>query len=91
MKALGASPQLASTLFACEAIMLGAAGAVLGFLLGISVAFLVGRLNFHAVVVPHWNVFPIVLVGSIALTILAALIPMALLSKTQPAVILKGE
>jgi putative ABC transport system permease protein len=91
MKALGASPQLASALFACEATLLGAAGAVLGFLLGIAVAFLIGRLNFHAVVLPHWNVFPIVLGGSIALTILAALVPMALLSKTQPAVILKGE
>jgi len=91
MKALGASPQLASALFACEAVLLGAAGAVLGFLLGIAVAFLIGRLNFHAVVVPHWDVFPMVLVGSIAMTILAALVPMALLSKTQPAVILKGE
>src|SRR4051812_34614450 len=91
MKALGASPQLASALFACEATLLGAAGAVLGFLLGIAVAFLIGRLNFHAVVVPHWDVFPIVLVGSIAVTILAALVPMALLGKTQPAVILKGE
>jgi len=91
MKALGASPQLASALFACEATLLGASGAVLGFLLGIAVAFLIGRLNFHAVVVPHWNVFPLVLLGSIALTILAALVPMALLSKTQPAVILKGE
>jgi putative ABC transport system permease protein len=91
MKALGASPQLASALFACEAVLLGASGAVLGFLLGIAVAFLIGRLNFHAVVLPHWDVFPVVLLGSIAVTILAALVPMALLSKTQPAVILKGE
>jgi putative ABC transport system permease protein len=91
MKALGSSPQLASALFACEATLLGAAGAVLGFLLGIAVAFLIGRLNLHALVLPHWEVFPAVLVGSIALTILAALVPMALLSKTQPAVILKGE
>ena len=91
MKALGASPQLASALFACEAVILGAAGAVLGFLLGIVVAFLIGRWNFHALVLPHWNVFPMVLVGTVALTILAALVPMALLSKTQPAVILKGE
>ena len=91
MKALGASPQLATALFACEAVLLGAAGAVLGFVLGIAVAFLIGRLNFHAVVVPHWDVFPMVLAGSIAVTILAALVPMALLGKTQPAVILKGE
>jgi putative ABC transport system permease protein len=91
MKALGASPRLASALFACEATLLGAVGAVLGFFLGIGLAFLIGRLNFQAVVAPHWNVFPVVLFGSIALTILAALVPMAMLSNTQPAVILKGE
>jgi putative ABC transport system permease protein len=91
MKALGASPRLASALFACEATLLGATGAVLGYALGVGVAFLIGRLNFHALVIPHWNVFPLILLGSVALTIMAALIPMAMLSKTQPAVILKGE
>jgi putative ABC transport system permease protein len=91
MKALGASPRLASALFACEATLLGATGSVLGFFLGVGVAFLIGRLNFQAIIVPHWNVFPLILLGSIALTILAALVPMAMLSRTQPAVILKGE
>jgi putative ABC transport system permease protein len=91
MKALGASPRLAGALFAAEATLLGVAGAVLGFLLGIAIAFLIGRFNFHALVLPQWSVLPTVLAASIAVTILAALIPMALLSKTQPAVILKGE
>lgn len=91
MKALGASPSLSSALFACEAALLGAAGATLGFILGIAVAFLIGRLNFHSVVLPHWNVFPTIFLGGIALSVVAALIPMGLLSRTQPAVILKGE
>ena len=91
MKALGASPGISSGLFACEAALLGAAGAVIGFLLGIAVAFLIGRLNFHSVVLPHWNVFPAIFLGGIVLSVLAALIPMGLLSRTQPAVILKGE
>jgi putative ABC transport system permease protein len=91
MKALGASPSLSGALFACEAALLGAAGAVLGFILGIAVAFLIGRINFHLVVLPHWNIFPTVLLGGIGLSIIAALIPMGLLARTQPAVILKGE
>jgi putative ABC transport system permease protein len=91
MKALGASPALSSALFASEAALLGAAGAVLGFVLGIAVAFIIGRLNFHSVVLPHWNILPTVLLGGIALSVAAALVPMALLARTQPAVILKGE
>ena len=91
MKALGASPGLSGALFASEAALLGAAGAVLGFVLGIAVAFLIGRINFHSVVLPRWNIFPAVFLGGIALSVLAALIPMGMLSRTQPAVILKGE
>jgi putative ABC transport system permease protein len=91
MKALGASPGLSSTLFAGEAALLGATGAILGFLVGIAVAFLIGRINFHSVVLPRWNIFPMVLLGGIVLSVLAALIPMGMLGRTQPAVILKGE
>jgi len=91
MKALGASPGISSALFACESALLGAAGATLGFILGIAVAFLIGRINFNSVVLPHWNLFPTIFLGGIALSVIAALIPMGLLSRTQPAVILKGE
>jgi putative ABC transport system permease protein len=91
MKALGASPGRSSALFACEAALLGAAGAAMGFVLGIAVAFLIGRINFQSVVLPRWNIFPAIFLGGIALSVLAALIPMGLLARTQPAVILKGE
>jgi putative ABC transport system permease protein len=91
MKALGASPGSSSLLFAVEAALLGASGSVLGFILGIAVAFLIGRINFHSVVLPHWTIFPTVILGGIALSVFAALLPMGLLSRMQPAVILKGE
>jgi putative ABC transport system permease protein len=91
MKALGASPTLSTALFACEAALLGAAGAILGFFLGIAVAFSIGRINFHSVVLPHWSIFPSVLLGGVVLSMVAALVPMGLLARTQPAVILKGE
>jgi len=91
MKALGSSAGLSSAFFACEASLLGAVGGALGFILGVAVAFLIGRINFHSVVLPHWNILPTIVLGGIALSVVAALIPMVLLSRTQPAVILKGE
>ncbi len=76
MKALGSVATVsAGALFACEAALLGAAGAVLGFLLGIAVAFLIGRMNFHSVVIPHWNVFPESFLAASS-DVLAALVPM---------------
>ena len=91
MKALGASERLLNGFFAAEAAVLGATGAVIGFLLGIGIAAWIGRANFHAPVVPRFSVLPIVLVGSMAVTLLSAILPISLLRRVQPAVILRGE
>ena len=91
MKALGASGRLLNGFFAMEAAALGATGAILGFLVGIGIAAWIGRANFHATVYPRLSVLPIVLVGSIAVTLLSAIVPISLLRRVQPAVILRGE
>ena len=91
MKALGASERLISSFFAAEAAALGAVGALLGFVIGIGIAAWIGRVNFNAVVVPRLSVLPIVLAGSIAVALLSAIVPMSLLRRVQPAIILKGE
>src|SRR5579863_2176466 len=91
MKALGASGGLLNGFFAAEAAALGATGALVGFLAGIGIAAWIGRVNFHAPVVPRWSVLPEVLAGSIAVTLLSAVLPIALLRRVQPAVILRGE
>jgi len=91
MKALGASGRLLNGFFAAEAVMLGAAGALLGFFVGIGIAAWIGRVNFHATVVPRFGVLPVVLAGSMAVTLLAAILPISLLRQVQPAVILRGE
>jgi putative ABC transport system permease protein len=91
MKALGASERLVSGLFAAEAAALGTIGALVGFALGTGVAAWIGRVNFHAAVVPRFSVLPVVLLGSIAIATLSALLPMALLRRVQPAMILRGE
>jgi putative ABC transport system permease protein len=91
MKALGASERLVNAFFAAEAAALGTVGAVFGFLIGIGVAAWIGRANFHAPVVPRFGVFPYVLAGSIAVALLSAIVPMGLLRRVQPAIILRGE
>jgi putative ABC transport system permease protein len=91
MKALGASERLLNGFFAAEAAALGATGALVGFLFGIGIAAWIGRANFHAPVVPRLGVLPIVLAGSMAVTLLSAILPISLLRRVQPAVILRGE
>jgi putative ABC transport system permease protein len=91
MKALGASDRLLSGFFAAEAAALGATGAVIGFILGIGIAAWIGRVNFHAPVMPRFTILPFVLAGSIVVTLLAAILPISLLRRVQPAGILRGE
>ena len=91
MKALGASGRLLNSFFAAEAMAMGATGAVVGFVLGIGIAAWIGRVNFHAPVVPRFSVLPIVLAGSMLVTLLSAILPISLLRRVQPAAILRGE
>jgi len=91
MKALGASERMVNGFFAAEATALGVVGAILGFALGIAVAAWIGRANFHAPVVPRFSVFPYVLVGSIIVALIAAIFPITMLRRVQPAIILRGE
>src|ERR1700677_2459644 len=91
MKALGASDRLLNGFFAAEAAALGATGALIGFVLGIGIAAWIGRVNFHESVTPRFSILPLVLAGSIIVTLLAAILPISLLRRVQPAVILRGE
>ncbi len=91
MKSLGASDRILNGFFAAEAAALGAAGALIGFVLGVGIAAWIGRVNFHAPIMPRFSVLPFVLAGSIVVTLLSAILPISLLRRVQPAVILRGE
>ena len=91
LKALGASDGMLNGFFAAEAAALGATGAVIGFVLGLGIAAWIGRVNFHAAVAPRFSVLPFILAGSIAVTLLSAILPISMLRRVQPAVILRGE
>jgi putative ABC transport system permease protein len=91
MKALGASQRMVNGFFAAEAAALGLVGAIFGFLIGVGIAMWIGRVNFHAPVVPRFSVFPYVLAGSVGVALISAVVPIRLLRRLQPAIILKGE
>ena len=91
MKALGASERLIDGFFAAEAALLGGAGALFGYALGVGAAAWIGRVNFHATVAPRLGVLPVILAGSVAVALLAAMLPISLLRRVQPAMILRGE
>jgi putative ABC transport system permease protein len=91
MKALGASDRLIAMFVAGEAAVLAVAGAILGFAAGSGIATWIGRANFHAPVAPRLSVFPPVLAGCVIVTLLATLLPLQLLRRIQPAMILRGE
>jgi putative ABC transport system permease protein len=91
MKALGARGGLISAFFAAEAAVLGASGALAGYAIGIGVAAWIGRVNFHAAVVPRLSVLPPVLAGGVVVALLSAVLPISLLRRVQPAMILRGE
>ena len=91
MKALGASERLLTGFFAAEAAALGAVGAVAGFIIGIAIAAWIGRANFNAPVMPRLDILPVVLAGAIGVALLAAIAPISVLRRVQPATILRGE
>jgi len=91
MKALGASDLVIAMFVAGEAAALSVAGSILGFAAGTGIAAWIGRANFHAPVTPRLSVFPAVLAGCVAVTLLATLLPLQLLRRIHPAMILRGE
>jgi putative ABC transport system permease protein len=91
MKALGATRNMANAFFATEVCLLGAVGGMIGYGAGIVLAAMISWSAFHASVSPRWALLPVILLGSMVTTLLAALAPLAILRGLQPAVILKGE
>jgi putative ABC transport system permease protein len=91
MKALGASQTVSTLMFASEAALLGFVGGLLGFFAGVGVAELISRVNFNSATAPHFALLPIVLFGTIVLSILMAAAPLTFLRRSEPAAILKGE
>jgi len=90
MKALGGSISRIVALFLAEVGTLGAAGGLIGCLMGIGLARWMGERVFGASINPRWDVFPLTIALMIGVALAGAL-PLRLLGKVKPAVILRGE
>jgi putative ABC transport system permease protein len=90
MKALGGSISRILGLFLAELGTLGAAGGLIGCALGVVLARWIGERVFGASIQPHWDIFPLTIAMMVAVALAGAL-PLRLLGRVKPAVILRGE
>ena len=90
MKALGGPISRIVAIFLTEAGLLGAAGGIAGYVLGIGLTFWMGQRVFHASVSPRWEVLPLT-VAVMVVASLAGAYPLRWLGKVKPAEILRGE
>jgi putative ABC transport system permease protein len=90
MKAIGGSISRVVGLFLAEVGVLGAAGGVLGCLAGLALSTWMGKRVFGAAISPRWEIFLLTIALMVAVALAGAL-PLRLLGKVKPAVILRGE
>ncbi|HXW61231.1 MAG TPA: ABC transporter permease [Candidatus Acidoferrales bacterium] len=90
MKALGGSISRIVSLFLAEVGSLGAAGGLIGSVLGVALARWMGQRVFGALIHPRWDIFPLTIALMVGVALAGAL-PLRLLGKVKPAVILRGE
>lgn len=90
MKALGGSIARIVSLFLAEVSVLGAAGGLIGSLVGIVLAQWMGQRVFETSITPRWEIFPLT-IAMMVIVALAGALPLRLLGKVKPAVILRGE
>lgn len=90
MKALGGSIERVVGLFLAETGILGAAGGFLGYLVGIGLTFWMGQHVFGASLSARWEVLPLTVALMVGVALAGAL-PLRLLGRVKPAVILRGE
>ncbi len=91
MKALGGSERQMMSLFLLETLLLAAGGVALGYLVGSALAWVISEANFHTATLPRIQVLPLVLVLNLLIAALAALFPVQVLRRLEPAALLKGE
>lgn len=90
MKALGGGISRIVGLFLAEVGVLGAAGGLIGSVAGFELSRWMGQRVFGTAISARWEVFPLTIALMVAVALTAAL-PLRLLGKVKPAVILRGE
>ncbi len=90
MKALGGPMSRIVRLFLAEVGLLGAVGGALGSLVGAVLSAWIGRRVFGTAISPRFDVFPLTIALMVGVALAGAL-PLRLLGRVRPAVVLRGE
>ncbi len=90
MKALGGSIGRIVALFVAEVGVLGAAGGLIGCAIGVVLAEWMGQRVFGTSITPRWEIFPVTMV-LMTLVAMTGALPLRLLGRVKPALILRGE
>jgi putative ABC transport system permease protein len=90
MKALGGSISHIVALFLTEVGVLGAIGGIAGCILGIILSRWMGERVFGTAISPRWDAIPLT-VGMMVAASMAGALPLRMLGKVKPAVILRGD
>jgi putative ABC transport system permease protein len=90
MKSLGGSISRIVGIFLAEVGVLGAAGGLVGTILGAGMSYWMGLRVFGTAIAPRWEVFPATIALMIVVTLTGAL-PLRMLGNVKPAEILRGE
>ena len=91
MKALGAGRRRIIRQFTAEAVAIGLAGGIGGWLFGLGMAQVIGREVFHSLIHMRWDVLLIVLALSLGVALASSVVPVRMALAVEPAVALKGE
>ncbi len=91
MKSVGAENKRIGALFISEATIIGIMGGVLGYIIGISLAQIIGVSVFGTSINPRLEVLPIAIGISIGVTLLASVLPVKRAVRVEPAIVLRGE
>ncbi len=90
MKAIGADGFKTGVIFFAEALMIGLAGGVMGYLLSLCISDYVGLTVFGTALVQKAMLLPISLAVSVFISVLGVFLPVRRALKIKPALALKG-
>jgi len=90
MKALGGSISRIMGLFLAEVGVLGVLGGFVGCVAGVALSRWMGHRVFATAITVRWEIFPLTIALMVVVALVGAL-PLRLLGKVKPAVILRGE
>ncbi|MGA1872702.1 MAG: ABC transporter permease [Thermoplasmatota archaeon] len=91
MKAVGAHNMNISMIFIGEGTIISIVSGILGFISGIGIAQLIGRYVFGTTVGVRYELALLSLLTALGIVFIAAILPLRMAMKVDPAVVLRGE